>query len=72
MDATVGIGARHHQQRRTDKRSGTAMASFDHHFATEGDQHLREEDTQPSAMDASVSKYRRQGGATGLIDEFDV
>ena len=72
MDATVGIGTRHHHMRQPSKRSATAMASFDHHFATEGDQHLREQDTQPSAMDPSVSKYPRRGGATGLIDELDV
>ena len=72
MDVTVGTGSRHHPQRQTDKKSATAVASFDYHFATEGDQHLREQDTQPSAMDPSVSKYPRRGGATGLIDELDV
>ena len=72
MDATLGISARHHQIRQTDKRSATALASFDHHFATEGDQLLRDEDTQPSAMNASLSKYPRRGGAPGLIDELDV
>ena len=70
MDATVG--ARHHHLRQTDKRSATALASFDHHFATEGNQLLGDEDTQPSAMDASLSKYQRRGGAPGLIDELDV